>query len=471
MPGKLLSAFVLLIGLTTCLGCAPAFDDHADELPPAIACDPSQTDEGEGLAGEASFDADEVPCIGVTLSPAHYDALRRQSRGGGKTELDIAGNILAAMVRGCGASFPNRYTWFEADVEIDGVVVSQVGVRKKGFVGSVIGTGLAKPSLKLKSDRFVDDQTFAGTERITLNNGSEDATRMSSCLAYDVFHDAGYPAPRCNFANVMVNDRATGSYAHVEAIDKPFLRRAFGNDTGSLYEGTRADFTDDFVGGFSSGQLGRFEAKTRDTDPTGAPLRRLADALKAPDEDLLDSLEPVLDLERFFFFWALEFLVAHSDGYTWNRNNFYVYFDPAAGGRAVFIPWGTDQCFSESDGFSDADTRSQPFVRGEIARRLSRIPAARDRFHETMRQLLDYIWDEARMVARVDAYGLQIQSAETPARYEETLAILRAWIQTRRHDLEAVELLQEGRSQPADCQDNLFPVEILDLLQRVGFAG
>ena len=102
--------------------------------------------------------------------------------------------------------------------------------------------------------------------------------------------------------------------------------------------------TPDFVEAW----LPRWECKTDDTDTSYAPLAGVAQALQKPDDALVDALSSVLNIDRYITFWALEALVNHLDGYSADRNNFYVYFDPTDAGRAVFIPWGADKTFLSS---------------------------------------------------------------------------------------------------------------------------
>ena len=120
--------------------------------------------------------------------------------------------------------------------------VAQVGVRKKGLIGSVVST---RPSLKVKFDEYVDGQTFAGLDGLTLNNNNQDQRLLQKFLAYDLYTRAGVPAPQASFARVRVNGEDLGVYTRVETIDEAFLRRAFGNDKGVLFEGYAGDFIGD----------------------------------------------------------------------------------------------------------------------------------------------------------------------------------------------------------------------------------
>jgi spore coat protein CotH len=330
-------------------------------------------------------------------------------------------------------AFPSEFTWFRADITVDGVELDGVGIRKKGFIGSVLGNGMIKPAIKIKTDKFVNGQFLGDTERLTLNNALQDRARMSTCLAYGVFAAAGYPAPRCNLASVMVNEHPLGAYVHVEAVKRRFLERAFGDSSGSLFEGTITDFVEEW--------LPRWEVKTDDTDPDRLPLLAVARALQAPDDELVAALEPVLNVDRFITFWALEVLVGHIDGYAGMRNNFYVYFDPTDNHRAVLLPWGADNVFSDVEKNTELEGL-QKFTVGELSRRFSRIPEMNARFLAELERLLDEVWDETAFRASIDSFTAQVITAEEDDKFEDELTSLRAWIQGR--DQQLRELLAEG---------------------------
>ncbi len=372
--------------------------------PPGLPCDmdpPANLDPTAGV----SFDSDHMPCVDLQMTPDDWAALKEDSRWGetGWEELHLE----------CDDPWPNEYTWFEADLTVDGVSLDQVGIRKKGFVGSSFAP---VPALKVKTDKYEDGQFLGDTERITLNNNAGDPTYMVTCLVYQIFDAAGYPAPQCNMASVMVNDQALGPYTHVEAIKKRFLLRAFGDDSGSLYEGAMTDFVEEW--------LPRWEIKTDDTDPSYAPLLGVAEALQASDDQLLAALEPVLNVDRFITFWALEILVLHMDGYAAGRNNFYVYFDPSDGHRAVFVPWGVDDAFQVDE--------IDEFVIAELPRRLSRLPETRNQLEDELARLMDEVWDEQALLQSIDRMEEQISSAQEPDEdYDEAVEDLRAWVRDR----------------------------------------
>ena len=122
---------------------------------------------------------------------------------------------------------------------MDDQSLSNIGVRKKGFIGS---QSITKPSLRINLDEYEDGVELFQTDNITLNNAVQDPTRIRQCIGYSLFEKAGLPASRCNFARVSINGKDPTIYVHVEYIKRSFLRRTFGNDDGDLYEGTISDF-------------------------------------------------------------------------------------------------------------------------------------------------------------------------------------------------------------------------------------
>ncbi len=371
-----------------------------------LPCSPNVPDGVDPTEG-VSFDPNHVVCIKVTMDPHDFERLAEETR------FDGAGNGFEQIWSDCSQPWPSAYNWYRADIEIDGVSLSEVGIRKKGFVGSQYSP---VPALKIKTEKYVKDQFLGNTERITLNNNGGDIPRMAACLTYEVFAAAGYPAPRCNMANVMVNDQPKGPYVHVEAIKKRFLRRAFGDNTGSLYEGTHTDFVEAW--------LPRWECKTDDTDTSYAPLAGVAQALRKPDDELVDALSAVLNIDRYITFWALEVLVSHPDGYSADRNNFYVYFDPTDAGRAVFIPWGADKTFL-------GDFSIDGYLTADLPRRLSRIPAIATRMENELERLLIEVWDEDAILESIDRYSTQVKSAQQDEGYDTQVEALRAWVKSR----------------------------------------
>lgn len=287
-----------------------------------LAVAPRWSANAEDLTADRLLAADQLTEIAIELPANDWQELCRQNR-----------DIRTAFT---GGSTTDPFTYFKGNVTIDGVKIESVGIRKKGFIGSLDNQF---PSLKVKFDQYVDQRPIKGIDVLTLNNNKQDQSLVSQFLTYQLFNAAGVHASRVNFARVTVNGQYLGIYSNVETIGKPFLQRRFGNDSGSLYEGTLADFYPKAID--------RIEAKNKNDDRR--KLLRLAELLAAKDELKLAGIEQLVDIDNFLRFWAVESLIGFWDGYSNNQNNYWMY-ENRDNGKFYFMPWGADMAFMGSRG-------------------------------------------------------------------------------------------------------------------------
>ncbi len=320
------------------------------------------------------FDSEIIVEVAIELHPADWDFIRTQTRTL-SMDLDCPDGPV-------GSPFVYR----SGTVTVNGERYENVGVRKKGFLGSLDDH---KPSLKIKFDEFVEGQEHSSLDRLTLNNNKSDAEHVRQCIAYQLFTAAGVPAPRCNFAHVTVNGANLGLFTHLDSIKKRFLSQHFEDNDGNLYEGTISDFRE--------GRTASLEAKTNKDTPDRSDIAALVAALELPDNDLVAALESLIDIDEFLDFWAIEMLTNHIDGYANGRNNFYVYFDPTTG-LAHFIPWGADATFTHMSKHGS----QLVYANATLARRLYMLPSTRARFLAALEEILDTIWDEEALITEID---------------------------------------------------------------------
>lgn len=379
--------------------------------------DTGDDDDSDEDYSDVLFDPDELVEVHIEIDPDDADALASETTS--ILDLVIGEDCLDDPL---GMTF----TWFEADVTVNGTTLEDVGIRKKGLIGSL---STSKPGLKLKFDKWVDGQFLHGVERMTLNNAIADPALVRQCLGYQLFVDAGIAAPRCNYAHVTVNEWDMGVYVNVEPVKKDFLRRNYPDDDGDLYEGTLSDFRE--------GWIGTFEPKTDDTDPDHGILHDVVEALESPDDELRDALGSRIDLDNFTTFWAMEVLVAHMDGYAGNTNNYFVYRDPTTD-LITFIPWGIDAIFHHYEvwGFNTADA---VLANGVLANRLFFHDELGDEYLARLESLLDEVWDEDALLDEVDRMSAVVDPAALPDPWrEDSLDELRVFITERR------EIIQES---------------------------
>ena len=385
---------------------APDVDDTVDE----------QVEEVDVVVGGPSelvwYDPDVLHEVVIDLDPDDWDALRHETR----TLLQILGpDCLAAPP-------PDVFSWYHADVTVDGAHAQDVGLKKKGFLGSLDEN---RPALRVETDHFVDHQHLGELEHLTLNNGRQDPSRVRQCLAYEVFRAAGVAASRCSFVHVIVNGADLGLYVNVEPVRKAFVADAYGlSADGQLWEGALSDFRE--------GWTGTFESKLDDVPSDKGPLDAVTAALARPDDEVIAALDALVDLDELFTFWATEGLIGHWDGYAGNTNNFYVFRAPD--GRLRFIPWGVDGTFVDPAARGDGQPTSV-FAVGALARRLYQLPEGRARYQAELRRLLSDVWDEQALIDRVAAWDTLTFGAredDSGAAGSEGIADLKLFVAGRR---------------------------------------
>jgi spore coat protein H len=355
------------------------------------------------------FGQDHVLEVAITMAPADWDALRAQTR----TEQDLLGRPDCL-----GSPFPSPFTWFPASVTIEGEVLETVAVRKKGFIGSLSSD---KPSLKISIEEYQAGRTWRGLERITLNNSIQDQAYVSQCIAYALFERAGLPAPRCSFAHVAVNEQPLGTYVHVESIEDELLDHHYQSSDGNLYEGTLSDFLDPWYG--------TFDKKSNELEDDWSDIDAVIAAAAAPEEELLASLDAVIDLDEYVRFWALESLIRHWDGYAGNINNFWLY---QSDGRLHFLPWGVDQVLIDRNPIQGDEAPTSVYATGYLSYRLYRHPEGRARYVEATRSLLDEVWDESWILAEIDRMSALIAPGIMSQDFGPAVMSRREFVMTRR---------------------------------------
>ena len=353
--------------------------------------------------------------VDITLPEEDWTALRMQTR-----------SMATALSLRPG---PTPFSYFRGDITVNGTKLSSVGIRKKGFIGSLDNV---RPSLKIKLNHFDDGtRTLEGMDRLTLNNNRQDRSLASQYLSYHLFHQAGVPAPRCNLAVVTVNGENLGIYSHVEAVRTPFVDRHFGTTAGAVFEGTLTDFFADRLERFDNkGNKKWSQTKGREI------LRQLCDALETETPETDKQLDELIDVYEFLKFWAVESLIGFWDGYSGNQNNFFVYLREDA--KIRFIPWGVDSAFSNRRFGPRSNGYHSVFAKGLLANRLNRNPAIREMYQLVLEIVLDEAWDEEALYAELDQVALLANDHLHPRQQglREGLDEVRRFIGNRRAEIE-----------------------------------
>jgi hypothetical protein len=150
-----------------------------------------------------------------------------------------------------------------------------------------------------------------------------------------------------------------------------------------------------------------------------------------------DAIWEVIDEEAFYKFWALEGLLSFWDGYSGNRNNYFIYLNPGTG-KLHFMPWGAD-CLFEKYSRLRVDRSSPRSVRlkGLVANKLYQIPAVRKKYAATMKKLMAEHWDEEKLLAETERIEAMVRPHISDYQWRGVrFEAVREFIRNRRPDVE-----------------------------------
>ncbi|MCE2882105.1 MAG: CotH kinase family protein [Planctomycetaceae bacterium] len=326
---------------------------HTAAALPQSARDPS----------DAFFRKGEIPAIRLELGEAAVEALRKDPRA-----------------------------YAPCTLHVDGAVVSAAaGVKLKGAAGSFQEFD-ALPAFTVNIDRFGEAKPWMGLEKFHLNNSVQDPSLLSEWTCAEILREAGYAHTRVTHARVVVNGRDLGLYVLKESFDEHFLARNFKDAGGNLYDG-----------GFCQDIDAELELDEGTKPADRADLRALADACRDPDmKRRWAAIERLVDIPEFVRFMALEAMLGHWDGYSYNSNNYRLYFDPSR--KARFLLHGMDQCFGDPG----ASVLDMP--RGMLASSVMKNPEWRKEYRRQVTRLLGDL-SAKRLMPRLEQVEARVQRA------------------------------------------------------------
>jgi spore coat protein H len=296
-------------------------EDESDEEPACLSdIDPTLA----GADAQALFDYDHVPSFDLYLPEAEWEALQKNARD-------------------------EQYT--EAEACFEGHGIGTVGLRFKGSYGTLYGCfdsqdnmTCKRLSMKLKFDKYVEDQRFFGLKRLIFNANRYDDSRMKERLAYDLYRSMGIVAPRASWAVVRVNGKSYGLYGMVEPVDGRFTANRWpDNPDANLYK-------EAWPGDTGSALVSALRTNEEEAEVSG--YTAFSDAMAEADEDDLSStLGKYTDLDYWARCMAVDDAILSYDGITYfftdgvhtHNHNYFFYEDSPE--HFTLIPWDVETTF------------------------------------------------------------------------------------------------------------------------------
>ena len=120
----------------------------------------AQTENQHEITLDNLFPTDRVLDIKISLDNKDWDTIRLQQRNI-ETEFQEKRKF---------KPIDSPYTYVEGSISIDGITFPQVGIRKKGFIGS---QDSKRPSLKIKLNYINEEEQIGGLTSLTFNNNKQ----------------------------------------------------------------------------------------------------------------------------------------------------------------------------------------------------------------------------------------------------------------------------------------------------------
>ena len=233
-----------------------------------------------------------------------------------------------------------------ATLTVDGKKYPGVGIHFRGMSSYMAVRAGHKRSLNVAIDHTDAKQRLDGYKTLNLLNSHEDGTFLHSVLFLQIAREH-IPAPKANFARVVINGEDWGVYVNAQQFDKILLAENYPSDKGARWKvrgNPGADGGLTYVGDDVAEYRKRYDLKSDDDAKSWKALIALCKTLnQTPPERLEAALRPILDLDGVLWFLALDNALINGDGYWTRASDYSIYRDP----KGVFhvLPHDANETF------------------------------------------------------------------------------------------------------------------------------
>jgi spore coat protein CotH len=320
---------------------------------------------------------------------------------------------------------PPDQAWVPCTFEFDGQTFAQAACRRKG--NTEHWSEERKPQMIVRFNLTDAGGRFRGLRRLNLESFWETGAPIRDRLAMWIMREAGLPSSRVNHVRVFKDGVLLGLYQNIEAIDKEFLDRQFGADSGgNLWE---------------AGEPMELKTNEMTNDQSRlVALQTLVDGepLGGDHTAFFTKLPTMVDVDEVLREMAAETVATADDNFSTGGLNYYLYDHPKRGFEV--LPWDFDTIFlavSNADPFAFWDGADP----NKLRQVMNENPVWRGRFVDLVAQIRDSVLP--RVPEQVTALCNQVRNAvrEDPNRvpsfedFEEDCQALREKAPARRQAL------------------------------------
>jgi len=189
-------------------------------------------------------------------------------------------------------------------------------------------------------------------KKLNLHSNITDASAMNEVLAFQLFRDAGVPAPRTSYARVYVTVQGqkqqayAGLFSIVENPDEQFIAARGLPPSGAIFKPVASQLFAD-LGPDWKRYNQTYDPKTTLTEPQKQRVIDFARLVSgATDAQFAARVSEFLDLEETARYLAVVVFLSDLDGLLGPGQNYYLYLDPRTQ-KFSFIAWDQDHSFGQ----------------------------------------------------------------------------------------------------------------------------
>lgn len=238
--------------------------------------------------------------------------------------------------------------WVHGSVTIDGESFDDVGIKLKGnssLRNITVDTPAQDLPLRIRLDKYVDDQQFNGISDFTVRANSSE-TSINEAVALDLLREAGLASTLAIATRFSVNSSDESLRLTVQNLDHIWVEDNF-PDAGADSVLYKAEAEGDWSWQGEDGDYSTsFDIDAGEDNYQ--PLIELLDLINnGSDEEIAAALPTLLDIDSFATYLAFQEIIDNFDDIDGPGNNAYLFWDSNTGQFTV-VAWDHNLAFGAS---------------------------------------------------------------------------------------------------------------------------
>jgi spore coat protein H len=299
-------------------------------------------------------------------------------------------------------------SFYMLNSKMDTLLVNQVGIRLRGNTSRY----QQKKGFKIDFREFGGGKFF-GYKKFNLKPNVNDPTLVREPITLLLYREMNLPAARTHPVKVFMNEEYMGIYMNIEQLDDEFINMRFGHKGGYLY---KCGYGANLVNNGQVFDTYMFESEINKSTDTRAQLNNFVQVLNATsDANFQTEIEKVFNVERYLKQLAIEALLGHWDGYSYNKNNFYLYYNSVTA-LVEFIPYDADNTWGIDWVDRDWGTRNlNAWYKTDdprpLTKRILNVPAYKEKYIQNLKLLVKHYFNEEYVYPIVNAFKELVDDA------------------------------------------------------------